>query len=149
MTPERKEYLYQLCDFSDNSHTGEFLANQIEIVLKEIGPDRFSALVSDNGANVRLARDHINQLYPHIFNIRCIAHAINLVAQDIVKNEFAERLIRRCNILCGGLKSYCKSRWTTTCECIESILRLEQVLKEASIKSYSIIFLLFVNYYLN
>jgi len=105
MTPERKEYLYQLCDFSDNSHTGEFLANQIEIVLKEIGPDRFSALVSDNGANVRLARDHINQLYPHIFNIRCIAHAINLVAQDIVKNEFAERLIRRCNILCSFFKT--------------------------------------------
>ena len=58
-------------------------------------------------------------------------------------------LIQEKNILGGGLKSYCKTRWTTTCECIESILRLEQVLKEASIKSYSIIFLLFVNYYLN
>ncbi|RHZ82309.1 hypothetical protein Glove_109g322 [Diversispora epigaea] len=35
------------------------------------------------------------------------------------------------NIKGGGYKSYCKTRWTTACECIERILRLEQVLKEA------------------
>lgn len=105
MTSDRKEYLYQLCDFSDKSHTGEFIAEQIDIVLTDLGSDRFSALVTDNGANVRLARDIICRLYPHIFNIRCIAHAINLVAQDIVKYDFAERLIRRCNILCNFFKT--------------------------------------------
>lgn len=105
MTPDRKEYLYQLKDFSDKSHTGEFISEQIDTVLKAVGPDRFSAIVSDNGANVRLARDMICQLYPHIFNVRCIAHAINLVAQDIVKYDFAERLIRRCNILCTFFKT--------------------------------------------
>ena len=94
-----------MSDFSDESHTGEFIARQIESVLKAVGPNRFSAIVSDNGANVKLARNLINQLYPHIFSIRCIAHAINLVAQDIVKYEFAERLIRRCNILCTFFKT--------------------------------------------
>jgi len=105
MTSDHKEYLYQLSDFSDKSHTGEFIANQIEIVLNAIGPERFSAIVSDNGANVKLARNIISELYPHIFNIRCIAHAINLVAQDIVKCDFAEHLIRRCNILCTFFKT--------------------------------------------
>ena len=105
ITPDRKEYLYQLCDFSDESHTGEFIANQIESVLEAVGPDRFSAIVSDNGANVRLARNQISQTYPHIFSIRCIAHAINLMAQDIVKSDFADRLIRRCNILCTFFKT--------------------------------------------
>jgi hypothetical protein len=105
MTPERHEYLYQLCDFSEESHTGEFLAEKIKNILEEIGSNRFSAIVTDNGANVRLARDKIVQSYPHIFNIRCIAHAINLVSQDIIKHEFAERLIRRCNILITFFKT--------------------------------------------
>ena len=66
--------------------------------MENIGPNRFSA-------NVRLARDKISQLYPHIFSIRCIAHAINLVAQDVMKNEFADRLICKCNILCTFFKT--------------------------------------------
>jgi hypothetical protein len=94
-----------LCDFSDKSHTGEFIADQIKDVLEEIDPNRFSAIVSDNGANVKLARKQICQLYPHIFNIRCIAHAINLMAQDIVKYDFANRLVHRCNILCTFFKT--------------------------------------------
>ena len=69
LTPERKEYLYQLCDFSDESHTGEFIANKIKGVLEEVGPNRFSAIVSDNGANVKLARNQISQSYPHIFSV--------------------------------------------------------------------------------
>jgi hypothetical protein len=67
--------------------------------LEAVGPSRFSAIVSDNGSNVKLAREEISESYPHIFNVRCIAHAINLVAQDIVNCDFANRLIRRCNIL--------------------------------------------------
>jgi hypothetical protein len=39
MTPTRKEYLYQLRDLSENSHTGEYLASIIEDVIKEIGVD--------------------------------------------------------------------------------------------------------------
>ncbi|RHZ75278.1 hypothetical protein Glove_216g25 [Diversispora epigaea] len=100
MIPKRHEYLYQLCDFSKESHTGDFLAEKIKIILEEIGPNRFSAIVTDNGANVRLARSKIREL------------------------------IKEKNILGGGFKSYCKTRWTTACDCIESILRLEQVLKE-------------------
>ena len=56
MTPSRKEYLYQLSDLSENSHTAEYLATLIEDVIKDIGTDRFSAIVSDNAANVKNAR---------------------------------------------------------------------------------------------
>lgn len=105
ITPERKEYLYQLCDFSDESHTGSFITEQIANVLEKVGSNRFSAIVSDNGANVKLARNQICQLYPYIFNVRCIAHAMNLVAQDVMKHDFADRLIRRCNVLCTFFKT--------------------------------------------
>ena len=134
MTPSRKEYLYQLSDLSENSHTAEYLATLIEDVIKDIGTDRFSAIVSDNAANVKNARKIIHEKYPKIENVRCVAHSINLIACDIVKEKFGDRLLRRVNTLTkffrnshqanskitqlikeqgikgGKLKLYCKTR---------------------------------------
>jgi hypothetical protein len=58
-------------------------------------------------------------------------------------------LIEEKNIVGGNLKTYCKTRWTTACECIESILRLELILKEVSIKFnllFNILFKKLINY---
>ncbi|GBC49830.2 zinc finger BED domain-containing protein 4-like [Rhizophagus irregularis DAOM 181602=DAOM 197198] len=127
--PSRKEYLYQLSDLSLDSHTAEYLAVQIEEVIKKVGFERIFAIVSDNAANIRKARKIINEKYPKIESIRCISHRINLIACDIVSYNFADRLLRRVNILTtffrnshmaesgikgGGLKSYCITRWTTS-----------------------------------
>ncbi|PKC12528.1 hypothetical protein RhiirA5_411700 [Rhizophagus irregularis] len=69
MTPSRKEYFYQLSDLSENSHTAEYLVTVIE------------------------------KNYPKIENVRCVAHSINLIACDIVKEKFRERLLKHVNIL--------------------------------------------------
>ena len=53
MTPSRKEYLYQLSDLSEKSHTAEYLATIIEKVISDVGEDRICAVVSDNVANIR------------------------------------------------------------------------------------------------
>jgi hypothetical protein len=50
MTPSRKEYLYQLSDLSENSHTADYLTTVIEKVINDIGKDRICAVVSDNAA---------------------------------------------------------------------------------------------------
>ncbi|RIB24338.1 ribonuclease H-like domain-containing protein [Gigaspora rosea] len=116
LTLEHKEYLYKLCDFSNETHTEKF-----EDVLDSI----------------------VIQLVQSILQLLCIAHAINLVAQDILKNEWADKLIKKCNILYnffksshragaeirllieqykidgGGLKNYSKTRWTTASDTIE------------------------------
>jgi Protein of unknown function (DUF 659) len=92
LTPQRKEYLYRLSDLSDNSHTSEFLSETIKDVINSIGSDRFAAVVSDNAANVKRARELIHEEFPSIQNVRCIAHCINLLAGDIVKHNFADRL---------------------------------------------------------
>ncbi|GET66223.1 ribonuclease H-like domain-containing protein [Rhizophagus irregularis DAOM 181602=DAOM 197198] len=46
------EYLYQLSDLSENSHTAEYLVTVIEKVIEGIGEDRICAVVSNNVANV-------------------------------------------------------------------------------------------------
>ena len=60
---------------SEEKHTGEFLAQQIKQILEEIGPNKFSAIVTDGAANVNLARILIADKYKHILNLRCIAHS--------------------------------------------------------------------------
>ena len=53
MTPSRKEYLYKLADLSESSHTGNYLSEVIGEVIEKIGPNKISAIVSDNASNVR------------------------------------------------------------------------------------------------
>ncbi len=81
------------------------MADQIEEVLNQIGKDKFAAIVTDAGANIKLARHQVTEKYPHIFNIRCIAHAINLISKDICKIAFANRLLKKCMILVTYFKS--------------------------------------------
>ena len=84
LTPERHQYLYCLRDFSVSHHTEEFLANEIKTILNKVGPKKFKAIVIDNGANVKLARELIVKEYPQILNLRCIAHFINLITKSIL-----------------------------------------------------------------
>ncbi|GET52819.1 ribonuclease H-like domain-containing protein [Rhizophagus irregularis DAOM 181602=DAOM 197198] len=148
MTPSRKEYLYQLSDLSENSHTAKYLVTVIKKVIEGIGEDRICAVVSNNAANVRNARKIIHENHPKIENVRYVAHSINLIACDIVKEKFGECLLKRVNILTtffrsshqanaklaqiikekgiseGGLKLYCKTRWTTASESVNSVINL-------------------------
>ena len=86
--PKRKEYLYQLYDISDLSHTTKCISLIIEKVIIDIGANRISAIVSDNTSNVRKAQEIIQNKFPNIENVRCIAHCINLIVCDIVKDNF-------------------------------------------------------------
>jgi hypothetical protein len=83
-TPNRKEFLYSLKDFSAESHTADFLASKIQEVIEEIGQEKFAAVVSDNASAIAAARRKISETYPHIINIRCIAHFVNLISKDIL-----------------------------------------------------------------
>ncbi len=72
----------------------DFLAEQIEEVINKIGKDKFTAIVSDSGTNIKLTRHQITEKYPHIINIHCIVHAINLIFKDICKTLFANKVLR-------------------------------------------------------
>ena len=93
MTPTREEYLYKLVDLSENSHTANYVAQVVGEIIEKIGSDKISAIVSDNAANVRNACAILQEKYPNIENVRCIAHAVNLIACDIVKESFGDRLL--------------------------------------------------------
>lgn len=105
ITPSREEYLYSLQNFSSEHHTTEFLTNKIDEMIQKIGPKKIGAIVSNNAANISAARKAISLKYPNIMNLRCIAHCFNLISQDIIKIPFAEKLLRRCNIVVTFFKA--------------------------------------------
>ena len=69
MTPTRKEYLYQLFDISEHSHTGDYLSSVIEKVIVDIGIDQISAVISDNASNVKKARKIIHNKFLNIESV--------------------------------------------------------------------------------
>ena len=150
-TPERKEYLVALCNYSMESHIGEFLATEISEIVEKIGLDKFAAVVTDNASNCRVARKKIEEKYNHILDLRCIAHAINLIATDLVKLDNIKDFISKCGkitrffnnshkasailsrglsnmkINIEGLQTWCKTRWGSLYPTTDSILRARPV----------------------
>ena len=101
-TTDRKEYLVSLRNYSLESHIGDFLASEISSIIEIIGTEKFATVVMDSAANCRVARKKIQEKYPHISNIRCATHTINLIASDLVKIEKIKNFI----INCGKITKY-------------------------------------------
>ena len=68
-------------------------------------PNWISAIVSDNAANVKKAREIITEKYSRIENIWCVSHCINLIACDIISHTFADWLLWKVNTLAAFFKN--------------------------------------------
>src|SRR6202030_416465 len=79
-----KEFLYCLRDLSGVSHTAKVIEEEIERVITAIDPKKFSAIVTDNASAMVNAQKCISEKYPHIVNMRCIVHFVNLITKDIL-----------------------------------------------------------------
>ncbi|RHZ88984.1 hypothetical protein Glove_19g119 [Diversispora epigaea] len=53
-------------------------------------------VVTDNGANLRVAQHITHEKYPYILDLRCIAHAINLIASDFAEIDLIKNIISNC-----------------------------------------------------
>ena len=81
---DSNEYLYLLRNLSMISHTANVIENEIDRVMSAVGPKKFAAVVSDNALAIVNARKRISEKHPHVLNIRCTVHFINLITKDIL-----------------------------------------------------------------
>ena len=68
-------------------------------IIEQIRPEKFSAIVSDGGANIQNACKIITEKYNNILNVRYIAHAVNLISKNICNILFANRILTKCNTI--------------------------------------------------
>ncbi|CAG8634340.1 3956_t:CDS:2 [Scutellospora calospora] len=105
-----KEYLIAIQDYSLDSQIGTFIADKISIIIEKVGSSKFSAIVSDNGPNVKVARQITNETYPQIINIQCITHWFNLISSDLANiSSIKATLINASLVINFFKKSYIAS----------------------------------------
>lgn len=127
------------------------MASEIKKILQNIGLQKFAALVTDHGSNLRVARQLINNEHPSILNLRCASHAINLIASDLAKIDSVKIVIANCNSILeffnrshvangyykeqmaimkikgGEIQTYTKTRWGSLYITTDSIIRSKPV----------------------
>ncbi|RHZ49565.1 hypothetical protein Glove_519g97 [Diversispora epigaea] len=110
--------------------------------MQNVGIEKFKTIVTDNGANLRVARRIIHEKYPYILDLRYMTHAINLITSDFAKIDLIKNIISNCDSIIGffnnshiahgyykeqlhamkikggEIQSYCKTRWDNHLEVI-------------------------------
>ncbi len=98
-----------LHNYSIDSHTGKFLALKITDIIERIGINKFAAIVTDNASNCQVARKKIKETFDHIWDLKCAAHAINLILADLVKLDDIKKVISNCKKITKYFKNSCHS----------------------------------------
>ena len=90
-------HILDTIDLSHLRHTAENLKDQTLIVFEHlgIGLRKFKAVVTDNPSVVVKMRRLLSADYPHILDLRCFAHAINLLASGYLRHETAKSALKR------------------------------------------------------
>ncbi|KIO32093.1 hypothetical protein M407DRAFT_67168 [Tulasnella calospora MUT 4182] len=91
----RRTFLIEGDESSAVSHTGEYISSIHQRIIKEIGPDRFVALLSDNAGNTRKGRELTAEAWLHIFNLQDAVHEQQLTILEITNTiETVRRLLQ-------------------------------------------------------
>ncbi|KAK9918755.1 hypothetical protein WJX75_006629 [Coccomyxa subellipsoidea] len=150
----KKCFLWATENLSMSSHTAEFIAGRIKHQLESIGPKWVIALITDNAANMKAARNLVTNKkeYRHIIPLRCYMHAFSLVIGSILSHKQATDTVKKCQRIVTyfkashqakarqeadakqrgiytGLVSSNTTRFTSVCMCIESLLKLRRPLE--------------------
>lgn len=76
----------------EKSHTGEFMAQKITEVVEKYGSSKFFSCIGDNAANMQSGLRLTAEKYPHIHALRCKAHVLNLLCNDILKVSSSKKV---------------------------------------------------------
>lgn len=133
----------------NNTEDGEYLANQIKIVMEEVGSDKVNAVCTDNASNNKKAWEIVEDLYVEniISFFGCAAHVLNLLSKDILDQPSAAKIFKDAKVVIKEIKEShvllseftdiqkndekgikvtlkipAKTRWGSASQCLESIL---------------------------
>lgn len=82
-----KPFFYKICDTSHIYMNAQNNADLIMEVAKELGTDKWLAVVTDNAPVLQAAWKIIEAEFPKVFANGCIAHGFNSFLQDIYKSS--------------------------------------------------------------
>lgn len=152
---------YKSVNTGSNRHTADYLFRISKEVVEEIGPLKFTAIVSDNASNMKAMWRIVRSEYPHILCYGCSAHALNLLTQDLCKLDAILIIINKTKSIVREIrdslqkfakfKEYMKkyavqkgikettlclpvnTRWYSVVKMLSSVLKAQRVLKQLAV----------------
>ncbi|PKC03327.1 hypothetical protein RhiirA5_423939, partial [Rhizophagus irregularis] len=118
-----------------NSHTANFLADQLNEVITEVGAENFAAVVSDHTSACAAAKKRIAERYKHILPIRFKYFKQSHQAGEELRSKITNDIkgdVEAVNTLLGPVKSVVKSlefKTTTLADCFVELIKLTQKIK--------------------
>jgi hypothetical protein len=118
-----------------------------------IGPEKIVAVISDNANNILRGIKLVKQNFKHIDSYGCVAHWVNLVMNDIVKQPIVKQFIKKAKAIVKYFKKsafafsllenllkangepvhrpvlYGKTRWSSMIGMIEFLVSSQESLK--------------------
>ncbi|KAK3910097.1 Zinc finger BED domain-containing protein 4 [Frankliniella fusca] len=143
-----------------NKEDHEYLSGELLKVITKVGPEKVTALCTDNASNMRKAWEKIEEKYPHITCYGCSPHVLNLLSKDILKLESIKDVVKNSTKIVKAIKrshvplavftkkqktahgSHAvalklpgKTRWSGTQDMLTSLYKNKRELKETVIDS--------------
>jgi hypothetical protein len=76
---------YKSTEVGGESVDNVVIQREIKKVIEEIGESKVAGILSDNGSPMILAQRELVEKYPNLIAVRCAAHVINLLIEDLCK----------------------------------------------------------------
>ncbi|TFK57954.1 hypothetical protein BDN72DRAFT_966451, partial [Pluteus cervinus] len=92
-TEDRRVYFVEACEATKDHHTATWIHDLVFKTMNEIGPSRFSSVVSDSTSNTRGARQKLVKTFPTLVPLADICHHISNTIKDIVRVKFFQDVI--------------------------------------------------------
>ena len=142
----KQPFILDIVDLSSMRHTAENLKDQTVQVLQRlgIGMKKFRAVVTDNPAVMQKFRRLLTSDYPHMIELRCFAHAVDLPVSGYLRNGIPKNALKKsCRLISHfngsqywsaaisswaktnginhKLKTFCKTRWYSVVNVFPSV----------------------------
>jgi len=86
---------YKSVEVVGESVDNKVVQREVENVISTISSEKVSAIVTDNGSPMIKAHEELQKKYPHLVSVRCSAHVLNLLIEDICRFETIHKFLTK------------------------------------------------------
>ena len=101
-----KPFFFDATFSGKESHTAEWMANQITQQMDIIGIQKFSAVITDTASVMKAAWKIIEGKYSNIVCLGCNSHIINLLIGDILKIDEIKVVVNNAKMIVNYFRSH-------------------------------------------
>ncbi|CAI6005398.1 unnamed protein product [Closterium sp. NIES-65] len=85
--------LKECVDCNMEKKTGGYIAGILKPVVEEVGPENVVAFCMDGGSNYASACRKLIKMWPHIQQVPCATHVMDLMMEDVGKMGWAKKMV--------------------------------------------------------